>query len=440
MLENSWGLNFFLKSQSGRSDNFRYVYLRIIINGMPKETSTKRKWDVQRWNQHLGRATGTKEDARSINYFLDSLVTKINNYRTELMNNGITITASRIMDFVKGNHSGKTMVLEEFQKHNEEVLALVDKQYAKGTYIRYVTARSHVKEFIFFKYKREDLEFSELNYEFVKDYEFYLKIVRNCSHNTVMKYISNFKKIVLRAIDKEIIFKNPFTAFKSKKIKIKKYPLTKAELLTLENHDFKTERLTITRDVFVFQCYTGLAYIDVYQLMKTDIKEGIDGKLWIVSNRQKTKSTIGIPLLPKALEIMEKYIGHPTCISRGSILPVKSNQRMNEYLNEIAGLCNIGTKLNTHKARRTFASTVTLGNGVSIHVVKKMLGHHSINQTEEYAITEQEMVGKEMLELSEKLSLPDKKENSNFVIILEWLESEAVRLKNNQVPIKLPDL
>ncbi|MDQ1803048.1 site-specific integrase [Chryseobacterium sp. CKR4-1] len=404
MLEISYGLTFFLKSPKRKSDLFRYVYVRITVDGVPKETSTKRKWDMRRWDQNLERAIGTKEDARSLNFFLDSLELKVGNFKTELVNTGKTITAARIIEFIKGHEPSKAKVLEEFQKHNDEMQALVPEEYSKGTHTRYVTARSHVEEFIKFKYKKEDLEFRELNYEFITDYEFYLKTVRECANNTALKYISNFKKIVLRAIAKEIIPNDPFKLFKGKKTKIKKKPLTKGELQLLENKDFSSDRLSTIRDIFVFQCYTGLAYIDAYQLKKTDIKEGNDGRLWIMSSRQKSKSNTDIPLLPKALEIMNKYKDNALCISRGSILPVKSNQKMNEYLKEIATLCGINTSLNTHKARRTFASTITLNNGVPINVVKEMLGHHSVKQTEDYAITEQETISREMIELKERLS------------------------------------
>lgn len=179
-------------------------------------------------------------------------------------------------------------MLEEFQNHNDEIFALISTGgFSKGTYERYVTARSHVKEFMKFKYNRDDFDFRELNYSFVTDYEFYLKTVRRCSNNTTLKYIANFKKIVLRAVAKDIIQKDPFILFKSKKTKLDKRPLTTKELLILENKKFNTERLSIVRDIFVFQCYTGLSYIDVKQLKYTKIKEESDGSLWIMSNRQK---------------------------------------------------------------------------------------------------------------------------------------------------------
>lgn len=435
MLESCYGLNFYLKSPKNKAVQVRYIYLRVTVDGVPKETSTKKKWDVKRWNQEACRAVGTKEDARTLNYFLDSLIANINLFTRELSGQGEVLDSGKIIDFVNGNNVSKAKVLEEFEEHNKEMLALVPAEYAEGTYQRYVTARSHVQDFILFKYKRGDLDFRELNYEFISDYGFYLKTVRKCSNNTALKYISNFKKIVLRAIAKEIIHKDPFKLFKGKKTKIKKYPLTKAELTMLENRVFESERLATVRDIFVFQCYTGLAYIDVYQLKKDSIKQGIDGKLWIISNRQKTKSNTDIPLLPKALEIMERYKTHPMCIERGSVLPVRSNQKMNEYLKEIADLSNIQSKLNTHKARRTFASTITLNNGVPIHVVKELLGHHSVKQTEEYAITEQESISREMTELKEKLISKDvSKDAGHFAEMLHKFANDLEALKHNNLP------
>ncbi|WP_343657814.1 site-specific integrase [Chryseobacterium sp.] len=404
MLEQSYGLNFFLKSPKNKTQNKRLIYIRISVDGVAKESSTKRHWEAARWDQQLERAIGVKEDARELNFFLESLTTKVNAFRTELVNQEKPINAVDLIDYVNGRYKKRNKVLEEFQEHNEEIAELVEiGDKAPGTLERYTTARSHVKEFIRFKYKVDDLPFAALNYEFVKNYNHYLRTVRNCSNNTSLKYVSNFKKIVLRAVAKDIIPKDPFKLFTGKKTKVKRKPLTRPELQRIEEKVFSSARLSVVRDIFVFQCYTGLSYIDAVQLKWDRIKEGNDGSMWIMSDRQKSKSDTDIPLLPKALEIIAKYDKDPLCLERGTVLPLRSNQKMNEYLKEIADLCDIREKLNTHKARRTFASTVTLNNGVSIHVVKEMLGHYSVQQTEEYAITEQESISREMNALKEKL-------------------------------------
>jgi len=421
MLEKQLSINFFLKPNREKSD-LRGVYLRITVDGIRKETSLSHKWDIKRWNQKAGRANGAKEDAKTLNYLLDTIVSKITKYKLELLSNEEPITASVLMDYIQGKGTSKAKVLEEFQKHNDEVFKLVPKEYAIGTHERYVTARSHVAEYIRYVYGKEDIEFRELNYEFVLGYEHYLKTIRACSNNTAIKYISNFKKIVLRAVAKGIIPSNPFVQYKPKKTKLNKKPLSKEELSILENKEFTNEKLSTVRDVFVFQCYTGLAYIDVFQLKKSDITKDEEGNLWIRTNRQKTDANITIPLLPKAIEIMEKHKDHPACIGKDVVLPVRSNQKMNEYLKEIASLCEI-SELNTHKARRTFGSTVTLGNGVPIHVVKEMLGHHSVKQTEEYALTEEESIKTEMQILKGKLEEKANKPTDSFTDLLESLKN-----------------
>jgi integrase len=423
MLEKSYGLTFFLKSPKNKKDVQRYVHVRVTVDGVPRETSTKRKWDANRWDQKAERATGTKEDARSFNFFLDSLVTMINRFKIDQHNQGRSITARSIVDFIKGEHQSRVKVLEEFKKHNERLDALVKKdehkrklkehgiitdceeeiEYAPGTYQRYEITRRHVQNFILYKYKVEDLEFRELNYEFIKDFEFFLKTVKKQANNTALKYISNFRKVVNDAIDKDIIAADPFARFKGKRTRAKKRALTKSELQLIERKEFASQRLSMIRDIFIFQCYTGLAYIDIFRLKRTDIKQGFDGNQWIMNRRQKTDTITDIPLLPKALELIEKYKDHPTCISEGTVFPVKSNQKMNEYLKEISVLCGVSANLTVHKARHTFATTVTLANGVPIHVVKHMLGHRSVKQTEDYARTEQAAISSEMIKLAQKL-------------------------------------
>lgn len=429
MLESSFGITFFLKS-STKSTNEKYIYLRITVDGVPKETSTKRKWDLKRWEQKTARATGNKEDAKALNLFLNSLELQISKYRDDLSAKRETLTSVKLINFALGKTTVKSTVLQEFQLHNDQMLALVEKkEYAIGTHERYEISKKHVTEFMFYKYSVKDMEFSELNFEFVKDYEFYLKTVKNISNNTALKYITNFKKIVLIAVDKEIIAADPFKRFKSKKIKVPKKPLTNHELALLEKHKFSTARLSVVRDVFVFQCYTGLAYIDVFNLKQSDLKVGVDGEKWIIAGRQKTGSPINIPLLPKAVEIIERYKDHCLCAERNSVLPVSSNQKMNEYLKEIADLCGITSALNTHKARRTFGSTITLNNNVPIHVVKEMLGHQSVSQTEQYAITEEISIGREMLGLKQRLEEKESKSATVNLETVEKLEKELILIK-----------
>ena len=412
MLETSFGLSFFLKP-SNKESNSRYLYLRVTVDGVRKELSTKRKWDPKRWDAKSERAIGTKEDARAFNTFIDTMVMKINQFKMDLMYSEKTITAQRIIDFLLGRVASKASLLSEFQLHNEEMKALVPSDYALATYKRYYYTREHVRNYIDYKFNSDDVELRDLDYDFISGFELYLKTIRNCNNNSALKYISCLRKVIFRAMDKNIIPTDPFRAFKRKKTKTFKNPLSLLELIALEKQTFATQRLTVIRDIFVFQCYTGLAYIDVYNLKNTDIGIGVDNKYWIMSARQKTGNETNIPLLPKALELIEKYKNHPTCLQRERVFPVSSNQKMNEYLKEIATLCKIDRDLNTHLARHTFATTVTLTNGVPIETVSKMLGHTSIRTTQVYAKVIEKKIGEDMERLTERLTGTVLSQNNN---------------------------
>lgn len=215
------------------------------------------------------------------------------------------------------------------------------------------------------------------------------------------------------ALKNEWLERDPFAKFKKTFTKTNRECLTEMELKTVELKEFKIERLSFVKDLFVFSCYTGLAYIDVMQLTPGSITFGIDGDMWLFTNRQKTDTNVKIPLLPKALEIIEKYKEHPKAQADETLFPIISNQKLNSYLKEIADLCGITKNLTFHLARHTFATTVTLTNGVPIETVSKLLGHSSIRTTQIYAKVVERKVSEDMKLLKEKMSV---KSNYDFKI------------------------
>jgi len=263
--------------------------------------------------------------------------------------------------------------------------ALVPDEFAKGTAERYDTSLSHTENFILWKYNVTDMNIADIDYEFITEYEFYLKSERNCCHNTAVKYVKNFQKIINICLKNEWIIRDPFLKYKAKVREVERDYLTLVELRTISKKNFVSERLKLVRDIFVFSCYTGLAYIDVKQLSPENISLGIDGIMWIFKNRQKTDGPSNIPLLPIAKEILDRYSNNPECINENRVLPILSNQKMNSYLKEIADVCGINKNLTFHAARHTFATTVTLSNGVPIESVSKMLGHKNLKSTQIYA-------------------------------------------------------
>lgn len=406
MLEKSFGIFFFLKKpKTENADGTRYVYLRMTVDSISKEVSTKRLWHPSKWNPSAGKAIGNKEDSKALNHFLESFTSLVYKAKQKLIDGGNEISASALKDILTGNWIDNKMIIELFQFHNDQMKELIGKEYAKGTHERYQTSLQHTRSFIQWKYGKDDISIKELDYEFIEQYSFWFRTVQNCGNNTTVKYLGNFKKIVLACVKKKWLPCDPFLDFKLKKNKVKKLALSKSELAKLEEKTFTIDRISQVRDIFLFSCYTGLAYIDTKQLKSSDIGKGVDGNLWILSSRQKTQGETNIPLLPKALEILDKYKNHPQCQSSGTLLPMLSNQKMNSYLKEIADLCEIPKTLTYHIARHTFATTVTLINKVPIETVSKMLGHASIKQTQEYAQVVEEKISQDMKDL--KLRLAD---------------------------------
>jgi integrase len=217
-----------------------------------------------------------------------------------------------------------------------------------------------------------------------------------------MKYLANFKKVVLICVKKGWIHKDPFQGFKLAKREVERPFLTESELREISSKQFATERHNYVKDIFLFSCYTGLAYADVKKLNRIEIAVGVDGEQWIFTKRQKTETATRVPLLPEALQILNRYEDHPQCINEGKILPVLSNQKMNAYLKEIADVCGINKNLTFHIARHTFATTVTLSNGVPMETVSKMLGHKNLRTTQHYAKILDKKVSEDMLALRNK--------------------------------------
>lgn len=405
MLEKSFGLLFFLKQAKNQKIEERFIYLRITVDGISKELSTKRKWEIGRWEQRLGRAKGSKEDALKLNAYLDTFRVAIYSAKSQLLLAEKEVTAQSLKDFVTGNGEEKRVLIDIFFKHNEEMKALVGKDYSIRTYKRYKTTHDHTKAFIMWKYgaDRTDFELKELNYEFAKDYSVWLKTVRKCNHNTSMKYITTLKTVILECIRKKWLKEDPFVAFKTAQKEVNIVPLFIDELSAIRDKVFTIERLELVRDIFIFCCYTGLAYVDIGNLEKRQIVTGVDGEKWIITTRQKTETPQRVPLLPQALEIIHKYRNHPKCL-KGYVLPVLTNQKMNAYLKEIADMCGVRKNLTFHLARHTFATTVTLGNGVPIETVSKMLGHKNIKQTQHYAKIVDLKISQDMAALKQVLA------------------------------------
>ena len=406
---------FYAKRAKASVNGLVPIYTRITINGKRIELSSNRFVEMSKWSTEAGKMKGNSEEARSINSHLDMLRIQIIDMQMELVHKKIPVTAETLKNKILGVDERARMLIPIFQDHNNKIKELVGKEYAPGTLERYKTSLSHTIEFLQWKYKVSDIEINKIDHAFVTDYEFWLRSVRNCANNTAVKYIKNFNKIIKICLANDWLDKNPFANYKSKVKEVERVYLSEEEIQNIIEKDFKTERLSLVRDIFLFSCFTGLAYIDVKNLTKSHISIGIDGEKWIFTHRQKTESASKIPILPLTQMIIDKYEDNPQSVNQEKLLPILSNQKMNAYLKEIAAVCNIEKELTFHIARHTFATTVTLTNGVPIESVSKMLGHKNLRTTQHYAKVLDKKVSEDMKILRAKF--PMKTTNSEQKII-----------------------
>ena len=376
---------FYPKRKVVKEPKKSIIYARITLDGKRAEFSTGKQIELSRWDAENCRVRGKGFEILVLNRFFDTLKAKCISIYDELVRSGEDVDADTVKNIFLGKGQKQYMILEIFQNHNDEMESLVGREYSSGTLQRYKAAKSHISDYIAHKYQKKDLPLKKLDYEFITGFDYYLKSKKLLSHNTATKYIVNFKKIVRIAYANQWIDRDPFFHWSASWKQKEREFLTHEELESMLKQEFDFERLDTVRDMFLFCCYTGLAFADIEKLTKDDLVKDISGNKWIKTKRKKTKVLSSIPLLSIPEAIIEKYKEHPRVIQKKTLLPVYTNQRFNSYLKEIATICKIQKTLTTHLARHTFATTVTLSNGVPIESVSKMLGHTSLKTTQIYA-------------------------------------------------------
>jgi site-specific recombinase XerD len=380
------------------------IYQRITINGQRFDVSTGLFVEELKWSSEASKMKGNTEEARMFNGRLDMMRATVYETEKKLFMNQIEITFESFKNEFQGKKERARMLILIFQEHNRKIKELVGQEYAPGTLERYETSLKHTKNFLFWKYNLTDINIEKIDHSFIMEYEFYLRSERKCANNTAVKYIKNFHKIINQCLANGWLDKDPFANYKAKVKEVVRDFLSEADIEQMINKKFVSERLELVRDIFIFSCFTGLAYIDVKQLTLDNIALGIDGDKWIFKNRQKTDTASKIPLLPMAQEIINKYAEHPVCKNEKRLLPILTNQKMNAYLKEIADVCEIKKELTFHIARHTFATTVTLSNGVPLETVSKMLGHTSLKTTQHYAKILDKKISEDMMILKTKFA------------------------------------
>lgn len=376
---------FFIKRSKLLKTGEAPVYLRITSNGDSSEISIKRSIKPSLWDTARNKAKGTSPEATEINDYLTSIRGQLFMHQRELQEAGKQITAKVLLNAFLGIGEKQWSLVELFEEHNNNVKQLIGKEFSPLTLQRYDAALKHIRNYCTVQYNNEKLPLSEVNNKFITGFDFYLKTVAKCQHNSSMKHIKALKKVIRIGLANDYIRKDPFVSYRITQKNVEREYLTQAEIDTIISKEINIQRLDVIRDLFIFECYTGLAYKDLEALKKENIEIGIEGHKWIVTRRGKTGVTCRIPIFPVTESIIKKYAAHAEVLISGKLLPVPSNQKMNAYLKELASICGIDKDLHTHLARHTFATTITLSNGIPMETVSKLLGHRKMQTTQIYA-------------------------------------------------------
>jgi site-specific recombinase XerD len=381
-MEKKLKVSFYLKKNEADADGKAPVMGRIRVGKTDASFSARAKINVSIWDVRSGRALGKSHETTRLNRKLDDMNVAINARYRELLQSGKNCTAKQLKTAFQGIASGQVTLLRYFENYVEEYERRVGKDRAKSTYNDLKSAKNHLAGFLQTNLKMQDIPFTSLTASFIEEYDYYLRITLRLSSGTILLIISRLRRMIKNAIREGIISADPFYEYKPDYPKaIQKY-LTLAEVESIINAAFTDKNLNIAKDMFLFSCFTGLAYTDICNLTEENIVKASDGVLWIRTSRQKTKVSSNIPLLEIPEQIIEKYKG---TTSSGKLLPMSGNSITNKYLKIIAGQCGITRNLIFHSGRHTYASTITLSQGVPIESVSSMLGHKNLSTTNIYA-------------------------------------------------------
>ena len=382
---NTLSVLFIIKKSKLLKNGEAPVCMRITVNKRVAEVMIKRSILADLWNQKKECSKGKDRVATELNHYINTVRAKVLQIHRELEIDNKPITADTIKDCFYGRDKVQRSLLEVYAEHNEKCRALIGKEYTESTVTKFDTSINRLKEYIRSCYHCDDIMLAELDGQFIRDFDFWLKTEKHCQNNSALKHLKNLKKVVRIALANDWIKKDPFYGIHFKQEEVNVEFLSREELDILMNKEFAIKRLEQVRDIFIFCCFTALAFVDVQQLSREHLIKDNNGALWIRKARQKTNQMCNIPVLSIPQRILRKYEDNAECIKKGVLLPVISNQRMNAYLKEIADLCGITKRLTTHVARHTAATVVFLANDVSMENVSKILGHSNIRMTQHYA-------------------------------------------------------
>lgn len=397
----------YIKKDKVKSNGSSPIYIKVIYNRKSFTVSTGKSISEERWRETDNLRRLLRQDKEKVlKEYLDLFILKIEKIHNQIerFQEEVSIEEFKLKVFGKEIEDVKPSILSIIEVHNSHFAKLVEiGERSKASLQKYARVKELIRLFNLKTYGQDNIQLDKINNSYIYNLESYLKFESEfkgklgIKNNSVVKYFKNLKTICNYAIKMELIEKNPFNSYGGKIKVIEATYLTEEELERIETKIFKIDRLERVKDIFLFSCYTGYAPVDALKLTRKNIIQDADKNLWIKTNRQKTGTKANVPVLPQVLKIINKYQ-----FDSDLLLPKISNQKMNAYLKEIAEIIGIDKNLTWYVARHTFATTVTLGNGIKIENVSSMLGHTTIKQTQHYAKVLDSSVSEDMRKLTAK--------------------------------------
>lgn len=404
MLHDSYFTLSFIARKARALRNGEYpIFARISVSGQVAEMNIGRSVVPDNWDQKRAMSTGRSRRDLELNKHIEVVRARFLEIHNMLVREGKMVNPKILRDHFLGTVEKPKMLCDVFREANEQRKAEYERgDMGKPTYERWVRCVAYLEEFMQLTRNVSDIPIKEVTKGFVQDFEHFLRMKKNAANNTAVRYLRYLKNVMQYAIANKWATDDPFLGKRFKRTVADREALTEPELKRVMELDLKGfPRLEVVRDTFVFCCFTGLAFIDIQTLKRSDISTDAEGNMWIRKKREKTDELSVIPLLEVPRKLIEKYKEHPKVMLEGVVLPVISNQRNNAYLKEIADLAKINRHLTSHIARHTFA-TVSLNNHVPIETISKMLGHADIKTTQIYAKMLESTVYEDMAVMRDK--------------------------------------
>lgn len=414
----TFNILFYINKQKIKKNGKCPILGRITLDGKVTQFSTHEEIKAELWSASEGCATGKDKACKEINLKLKQFRDDLSaHYDRQIERNGY-VTAESLKNAIQGIGTNESMLMKEFELHNEEVKQSIGITRGKSIYKHYMCCYNSLKRYIKHKYETEDIPFSRLTYSFIEDYDFYLRVNVGMKSTTVEKRIRTLRRIVRRAINKEVIRRSPFVGFTTKKPESVRKWLSKEDLDTIMQTKVEHKGVNLVRNLFIFSCFSGLAFTDIRNLTWDNITTDSNGTTWIRQKRSKTGTEANIPLMDIPLAILNKY---GSSEKTGKVFNVGSYSLIVFYLEDLKKICKLKTHLTYHMSRHTWATQICLNNGLSIETLSRTMGHQDVGTTQIYAKITTQKIDEDMKALEKRIGNKyqfqgTKSENNNNII------------------------